>query len=291
MNNKSHKFLLTIIAMIAFAIVVSVFGFYFYKFPDALSNSKADLGTLGDFVGGILNPLLSFLALIILLRTFSMQREELVIQREELKDTKEILKTQSQTQIKQQFESTFFALLNVHNQILDKNNLDLLNICKRLFNKFNDSVELSGEEGDNAFCKESEFFQLCRAKKRLERENYLCGHYLQTLYQTLKFVATNSPDSQIGLDFDSEKIRNSVVGLNEKMYSDIVRASLTSNSVHLLAVNCYCENEENNICWKYKLLIERYALLEHTPFDTQDSNNYPIFSEIRNFYDDKAFGL
>ena len=116
---KVHDFCINnaiFIALFAFAVVVCsyVAKFYAHNF----SNSSSDWGTFGDFVGGTLNPLLSFLALIILLRTFSMQREELIIQREELKDTKEILKTQSQTQIKQQFESTFFALLNVHNQVL-----------------------------------------------------------------------------------------------------------------------------------------------------------------------------
>lgn len=90
------------IALFTFAFVVCSYAINFYA--QNFSKDSGDWGTFGDFVGGTLNPLLSFLALMILLRTFSMQKEE-------LKDTKEILKTQSQTQIKQQFESTFFCVV------------------------------------------------------------------------------------------------------------------------------------------------------------------------------------
>lgn len=271
--------------MIAFVIVASVFGFYFYKFPDALNNQKADLGTLGDFVGGILNPLLSFLALIILLRTFSMQREELVIQREELKDTKEILKTQSQTQIKQQFESTFFALLNVYNQILadlsyeppPPNQNDgtrfghLLATNKTASKLQNISFAVFVRDSSDMISNER-FFWLKQCKEKLQKQNNLCGHYFRILYQILKFIENNAPTE------------------NEKMYSNIVRALLTDDVMQLLAVNCYCENEQDTY-WQYKLLIERYALFEHASFDNKDGDNHPVFSEIRNFYDDKAFGL
>ena len=134
---------------------------------------------------------------------------------------------------------------------------------------------------------------LNNAKSMLALNSHLYGHYFRILYQLLKFVAINSPDSQIGLDFNAENIKNSPVSLNEKMYSNVIRALLTNEIVQLLAVNCYCENGESDSYWKYKLLIDRYALFEHAPFRfcSKGYDDDAIFSEIRNFYDGKAFGL
>jgi hypothetical protein len=217
------------------------------------------LNEFGDFVGGILNPLLSFFGFCALLYTIHIQRKQI---NDDKKDRK-----------KQQFESTFFSLLAVHNQILQ--NFDRAKIHEHW------TQILSGETPLN------------HAKSMLALNSHLYGHYFRILYQLLKFIAINSPDSQIGLIFDSEKIKNCKISLNEKMYSNIVRALLTDEIMQLLAVNCYCENGKNDSYWKYKLLIERYALFEHAPFKfcTKGYDDDAIFSEIRNFYDKRAFGL
>ena len=116
------------------------------------------------------------------------------------------------------------------------------------------------------------FFWLKQCKEKLQDQKNQCGHYFRILYQLLKFIENNAPTE------------------NEKMYSNIVRALLTDDVMQLLAVNCYCKNEQDTY-WQYKLLVERYTLFEHASFDNKDSDNHPVFSEIRNFYDDKAFGL
>jgi hypothetical protein len=53
---------LTVILIIALVVVFGVFIFYY--FHDGIKHTNADLGTFGDFVGGTLNPILSFLGLI-----------------------------------------------------------------------------------------------------------------------------------------------------------------------------------------------------------------------------------
>lgn len=259
------------IALSMFAVVILSYLSNFHR--QYISHDSGDWGTFGDFVGGTLNPFFSFLALIILLRTFSMQRQELSLQRKELKKTKAILKTQSQTKVKQQFESTFFSLLNVHNQVLE-------NLCKSNLQKFID-------EGMTEW-----FNDLDGAKKILEENKNVYGHYFRILYQLLKFIATNSPKSKIGLSFEIEEINNSEVSSNEKMYSNIVRALLTDDVMKLLAVNCYCKNKDD-IYWKYKLLVERYSLFEHASFNPKNNNEKTPLALIQaqEFYDEKAFSL
>lgn len=39
------------------------------------SDSKSDWGTFGDYVGGVLNPILSFISIVMLINSINLQRE------------------------------------------------------------------------------------------------------------------------------------------------------------------------------------------------------------------------
>lgn len=306
MSNKSYQFLpknlLVIFLIGAFAVVV-VFGLYFSQFHSQLSNKNDEWGTFGDFVGGTLNPLLSFLGLLALLLTVAMQRDELekthevldkqlAAQLEQLENAKKISDEQLKTQAKQQFESTFFSLLNAHNQVLSDLSYEppavqnqssgviarsymLHSINKPRSKLRNVYLAVFARDGSDAPMNEK-LFWLIECKKKIQKENNQCGHYFRILYQILKFIENNAPTG------------------NEKMYSNIVRALLTDDVMQLLAVNCYCEDEKDTY-WQYKLLVENYALFEHAPFhvkyDKYDEKIHPALLDAQKFYDKKAFGL
>lgn len=80
------KYLLGIF-VIAIVIIAFAFTIYFIKFHGSLSATNGDWGTFGDFIGGTLNPILSFLSLIALLVTIFLQSKELEHTREELTKT------------------------------------------------------------------------------------------------------------------------------------------------------------------------------------------------------------
>lgn len=277
--------LLSWIFSVALVVVVVVFLVYFSNFHVSLSTSNADWGTFGDFVGGTLNPILSFLGLIALLLTIVLQSKELESTRKELEraasaqeKTEVVLKAQAATQVKQQFEGTFFSLLEQHNKLLEK--LSATN------------NEQAGPSSELVLIRNEVFFRgakdLVSAKRSIESVNMLCGHYFRVLYQLLKFVATNCPGGKIGPEFDSKEIINSPLGDEEKMYSNIVRSFLGYDVTQILAINCFCVDESDSY-WKYKLLIERYAFLEHMPFDIYGENN-SLLNEVREKYDERAFG-
>lgn len=73
------------ILALAVAITVATFSAYFFNFKGSFSNDQTVWGTFGDFVGGTLNPILSFLALIALLLTVTLQNRQINISSEELK--------------------------------------------------------------------------------------------------------------------------------------------------------------------------------------------------------------
>jgi len=284
------------IVAIAFIVMAGIFALYFCNFSDFCaiqfndnqSSSNADWGTFGDFIGGTLNPILSFLSLIALLFTIVLQSKELEATRTELRrsasaqeSTQAILDEQSKTLARQQFEGTFFSLLDQHNKILE--NLTAIQSDQKRYSKFQETIDLIfwGSNVDHSY-------KLQKAKVYLEEKDYLCGHYFRVLYQLLKFIATNSPSSTIGQAFEADKIEHEQLSDDEKMYSSILRSFLNYEVTQLLAINCYC-TDSTDTYWRYKLLIERYSFLEHMPFEIDGTENKFLVETIP-FYKPSAFG-
>jgi hypothetical protein len=272
-NNLLNK--LANILTFAIILIIIIFGFYFLRFSNWYlipSSSQEVWGQFGDFVGGTLNPLFSFLGLIALLFTIALQNKELELTRDELKKSDDAQNEIKKTQIRQQFESTFFALLNQHNQILEKLLTD--NILQKV-------IPMKDGRLDSISSKKFVLLEVINSK--FKGEYKLHGHYFRVLYQLLKFIALNVPESKIHyLDKDTQPFTPST---DEKMYSNMVRAFLSSDVVLLLAINCYCSKGDDDIYCGYKWLVEHYAFFEHLPLDETQ-----LLSEIKEYYNESAFG-
>jgi uncharacterized membrane protein len=71
--------------MTIFLILAVVVGFYVYNFHDSgMSNKSGDWGTLGDYFGGILNPIISTITLFFVAKTYMTQRNELIETKKEM---------------------------------------------------------------------------------------------------------------------------------------------------------------------------------------------------------------
>lgn len=279
---KSPNHLLWILIVIAFLFVGIVFYNYFHHFNDSPFHNQEYAGQFGDYIGGTLNPILTFFSLIALLWTIGIQSRDLELTREELRRsakaqeaTKEVLNRQSETLARQQFESTFFSLLDQHNKALEP--LTTINPGDTR-NRIGRILRLSLHKATD----------LESAKETLESHNYACGHYFRILYHLLKFIATNTPGSTVGPAFATDKIQNEPPSDDEKMYSNIVRSFLGYEITQLLSINCYCK-DDNDTYWNHRLLIERYAFFEHMPFEVNNIE-HPVLMETNNAYEKKAFG-
>lgn len=105
-------------------LFLAVYGVYFYNFPIPLEAKKEVWGQFGDFVGGTLNPLLSFITIYILYKTIVLQKTSLEktnealelsqntyeLSRTELTKSAEILESQNKLIQLQKFEGAFFEL-------------------------------------------------------------------------------------------------------------------------------------------------------------------------------------
>lgn len=84
-------------------LVAFVLNFYQHE----VSHDPGDWGVLGDYFGGLMNPVISFATLLVAYAVWKLQRVE-------LDETKKALKDQAKTAEQQRREQRFFDLLNVY---------------------------------------------------------------------------------------------------------------------------------------------------------------------------------
>lgn len=216
-----------------------------YTYPRSnlkITTNPSYWGAFGDFIGGVLNPIFAIFTLIGLVLTIRLQMEilevqkkELVATREELKKSAEALEIQNKTMLSQNFEGTFFRMLEKQAELLNR---------------------IEFPPGSGAFGSKAVRYILDRAKnKTLEGNNFLSayegiykqnkssmGPYFRNLYHTLKLIDKNQHLA------DNEKYD----------YSSLARAQLSSDEITLAFYNCLTEPGKG-----LKELVIKYRMLKH----------------------------
>jgi uncharacterized membrane protein len=93
-----------LVALAALVFVVVIVGLFYFCVDDDF-DIRNNMGQVGDFIGGLTNPLLSFVGLIVLLRTN-------LIQTNEARKTSLIMLEQQKLMAEERFESTFYILVD-----------------------------------------------------------------------------------------------------------------------------------------------------------------------------------
>ncbi len=110
----------------AISIGAIVIGAYSLSFFGANISSRTESwGQFGDYVGGLLNPIIAFLA-------FYWLTQSVLLQKEELADTKRALQESAQAQTKQEKHAEKTAKINAYNALLTMYNTDVSNIRSNL---------------------------------------------------------------------------------------------------------------------------------------------------------------
>jgi hypothetical protein len=283
-GNKPNR-LLWILGGAAVAAFLIILGLYIAYFKNlSVTNDSATWGTFGDYLGGTLNPIISFLALIGLLYTIHQQAQEMQATREELKQAAEQQHRQADIFNLQQFESTFFSLLEQHNKVVER--IEIESIYEKLHNIYNKKIDQITKR------EPSEELSNSHAIKSIN-QHYELKSYFNFLFQILKFISislsknsesNNSEDSKITIkDFDSdnkrseEKLSHEYINPQERMYSDILRSFIPNIILKLLALNCltidkFSRDNELKTLYNFQGLLNRYALLEQLQLVFTDIN-------------------
>ena len=180
------------ILIIAGATTLCVFAIDVWIHPKAATS----FGTFGDFFGGVLNPIFTFLTFFGLIVTIVIQRMELRLAREEYEKTAVALNTQA-------IENTFFNILDLHHKIIDGLKFDPsifpeseIEKNERLAGlKSNKNTISHGRNVFDAIILEIRNRTISSPQKVMEQYKYLqdqhnhvLGHYFRNFYQALKFI-------------------------------------------------------------------------------------------------------
>lgn len=216
---------------------------------------NSDRGTYGDMFG-VVNALFSGLAFGGVIIAILLQRAELKLQRLELQQTrkelhgqKEQMEQQTATLRKQNAENTFFQLLELHNDIT--NDIDLVSKT-RVITKGRDCFRVFYERFSTIWAADNDRHRGDNEGDRInltyltyfQRNQSEFGHYFRSLYNIVKFVD--------GCDLQ-----------DKRLYTNLVRAQLSSNELLLLFYNCLSDVGRA----KFKPLVEKYSLLKTLPSD------------------------
>ncbi|EOX4797693.1 TPA: putative phage abortive infection protein [Vibrio diabolicus] len=264
----------------AFVLLVGGYTFWFWIYNDIpLSTDSSLWGTFGDFVGGILNPMIAFLAFYWLTKSVKIQKTELEATKLVLAETEKATKEQAITQEKKRFEDTFHSLLSQLNTISEQ-----ITHQHVLHNK---PQESKLEKLHSRIIKNTNHdVQYCSEQMRIHDAE--CSHYFRVLYQILMFVAMKHDFDNPPESFEEAMERERTE--SEKFYANIVRSFVNMDATRLLAINCATKDKVDPY-YKYRQLIERYEFLEHIRL--QNSTNHKDFDsliDIGTYFDKSAFG-
>lgn len=215
-------------------------------------NSNESRALFGDSYGS-LNTLFSGLAFAGIIVSIFLQSQELRSTRAEIKAQKNEFQLQTKAMNKQVFETTFFQLLLLHNEIIQALNIE------RGFGSSKSQVH--GRDVFSTLYQERfingafvhEFARSHKGEESLYSDDinghylkfhklygHMVGHYFRNIYQILKYI-------------DSSTVED------KKFYSNLLRAQLSDYELGLLFYNCLSDlgNE------KFKPLIEEFEFFEH----------------------------
>ncbi|WP_342601590.1 putative phage abortive infection protein [Peribacillus sp. FSL E2-0159] len=121
---KKESFIILVGAIIAGVAILVPFLIMYVTNHNFKLSSFDELGVVGDFFGGTTVGLLSLSSIIFVTAAIIMQKEELELQRIEVRKTREEYEITNRTMKRQQFETTFFNMINLHHNILNEIKID-----------------------------------------------------------------------------------------------------------------------------------------------------------------------
>lgn len=194
MNKRESKFRYwaVLIAIIAALLFIAVYGLFTYWFGFKLPYDSQSWGHFGDYSGGVLNPIFGLLTLWAVLTALHIQSEELF-------ETREALKKQSDRAEVQSFEVGLFSQIDIHHSNLQsiqlsdgENKYESRGVFKVLYARLKDSYVAEQSMRDSP----DDFAMLKAAYTRFYRTNeQYIDFYLKYTNQLVAYVNIRCPSN------------------------------------------------------------------------------------------------
>ncbi len=219
-----------------------------------------------------------------------LQNESLRLQNQELIETRKEFKMQNETLSLQRFENTFFQLLNLYHEIIDKVDCtgffnhdgdkgkkqreglyfaaSVLNEClDKAVTKFRSKSKISKTQAWDLLNKGYQDFYFVR------QYELVLSHYFRNLYHILKYVY----------------LSNDLEPNQKKFYATLVRAQLSPDEQYLIYYNCMIKGVGNP---KSLFLVKHFDLMQN--FNNwevrQFSHHEELFQDLKNDVSDPFNG-
>ncbi|WAI82292.1 MULTISPECIES: putative phage abortive infection protein [Achromobacter] len=256
-------------------------------------------GQFGDFFGGMINPVVGMITIILLVKTFRAQQEELRSQLAQAQESGDALKKQAEATALQSFEQTLFTWFGNYKQIvhglhtqeyddygeLKPPRVGLDAIRKWAFkirfswekeNAFERRLqEMARKRADPATLIQSEIEEAASILMQKWEDLMADGSHeikpaMRTLFGIFKWISSH-PDEFLSIE-------------KKRLYSGIIRAQLTDNELQLLFFNGLTKRGE-----AFSSLANKFALFDNLD-NPNDFRMHILLRSSRNLYEPSAFG-
>jgi hypothetical protein len=253
--------------------IAAGWGLWVFYHDSNGSSSLEKLSAVGSYFQGAIGSLWTLAGLMFIYVAFLGQKQQLLLQREEMEGQEEQFQLQQESIKRQNFESGFFQLLNMQNQIAsgmrDSSGVKFegrdcfrlwygdfkLDFSDYLIRRLNKSLPHDPQNRELVIVYYEEFYESLQGD---------LGHYFRSLYHIIKFVKT----SEVVTSYE-----------DQRRYTSLVRAQLSAFELAFLFYNGISHFGME----KFKPLIEEFGLLENL------DEKLLLHSSHENFYDPKAF--
>lgn len=307
LTERNSKILLWI-GLTFFIVGIAVFLYQENILFDEKVNAEK-VAQFGDFIGGIVGSLWSLAGVILFYVALTEQRKDIEInrmalnaqvsalnqqikefelQRTELSETRKVFEEQSETLKVQRFENTFFQLLSLHHELVDKLNFNHLSYSgqltlekravlsqamKDLKIKLEKSNKTRGKSNSGEVIYTESLPKTIKTARERMYTSYedfyyndykqILSHYYRNVYHIFKFL------------HKSELIEKP----KKQFYSSILRAQLSSDELFLILYNSI---QQGLGYPNFLFLIKEFDIMQN--FDFRIVEEFPFHKKI---YDQK----
>jgi len=244
---------------------IALLAIIFVFIVNLFSIGTSSFGEWGDFFGGVLNPVLTFLTFMGLLITIVIQQTELKEARKEFKRSADALQDQNKNMKKQNFENTFFQMLSLHNDIV--NSIDLIKKEDNTLTTGRDCIKVfytrlareyrSTKKKGNGKYSETEIVDLSYKLFWKDHQTEL-GHYFRYLFNIIRFIEESD--------------------YSDGLYIKLIRAQLSDQELLLLFYNALTEQGKS-----FKPYVYDFSIFDNLPkIKLLDKSH-------ESWYEDKAY--
>ena len=250
-------------------LLVVVLGAYLMWFSSAkVSHNSGDWGTLGDYFGGLMNPVVSFATLMLAYAVWKQQKEE-------RKFTQKALEDQAKTSEQQGQEQRFFDLLGLYHSTVASKTL-----VARMSARSEIPVQYSGKEAIAHFFRSQStasadmvafFLELGFFSSKTRNPPMVSFGILDRAPESLKKMdlhhAWNTDETAAIFDHTFRVLfrvlaeSENRLGAQHFKYVKLFRAQLSRYELMLIGLNLWLDEEGA----KMIPMAEKYGLLKHLP--------------------------